>query len=677
MTINLQNAVTYDIETFPNCFTIAVENLNDDGAGMWEISHRMDQRRELMDFFMHLSRTQTPMIGFNNAGFDYPVIHAIFHNPLITVEQIYEKAMGIIKGVGGKFAHSVWPSDRFAPQIDLYKMHHFDNKAKATSLKWLQINMRSESVVDMPVPVGTMLTPEQTDYYLKPYNVHDVSKTKQFAHFSKDALDFRVQQVEKFGADVMNWNDTKIGEKMVIDRLGDELCFDRSSGRKQTRQTARTEIRLNDVIFPYINFEHPELNRVLDYLRRQVLRATEIKKLDIDTPIVKTKGVFTDLHAHVGNIDFHYGVGGIHGSVERKSFVSSEEWIIQDVDVAAQYPNIAIANNLAPAHLGQAFISVYSELPKERKRWQEQKGKKCVEANALKLASNGVYGKSNSVFSPFYDPQFTMSITVNGQLMLSMLAEQIAKIPSVTLIQINTDGLTYVIHKDDVEFSKQIWKWWENLTGLVLEDDKYNRMFVRDVNSYVAEDMDGNLKLKGAYWTPDPKDYAKSMAEAQPPAWHKNLSNVVSARAAVANMIYGVDPADFIYSCTNPYDFMCAVKVKGKSRLLWGDQEVQKTSRYYVSKDGAELIRWSPADGPLGQLKKNHKASQEDYDRIMAENGGQWDERIHFKSASVYEEKRTNLQAGHLTTLCNDVNDFNFNTINYDWYIKEAKKLII
>ncbi|MDT9702205.1 hypothetical protein, partial [Streptomyces sp. P17] len=116
-----------------------------------------------------------------------------------------------------------------------------------------------------------------------------------------------------------------------------------------------------------------------------------------------------------------------------------EEWLIRDIDVASLYPSIAIVNDLAPAHLGHSFVVEYANLPKERKEWQAKKGKKCVEANSLKLAANGTYGNSNSEFSVFFDPKYTITITVNGQLMLAMLVEWLLTVPTIRIIQANTD----------------------------------------------------------------------------------------------------------------------------------------------------------------------------------------------------------------------------------------------
>ena len=675
--IDLTNAVIYDIETFPNAFTLRMRCLLTDLEATWEISHFRDDRQTLMEWFNWLRATQTPMIGFNSINFDYPVIHFIFMNPTATVEQIYEKAMSIINSTD-RWGHLIWANDRFTPQIDLFKIHHMDNPAKSTSLKALQINMRSPSVVDMPIEVGTMLSQYEIDNLLIPYNGHDVDETKRFTLYSMDAIEFRLSLVEQFGVDVMNWPDTKIGARMMEDKIGKELCYDYSSGRRQTRQSPRSRIALNDIIFPYIKFENPEFNRVLDYLRSQVLKADEIKEAGNDGPArVKTKGVFTDLHANVQGVAFHFGTGGIHGSVSSQKIEATDEWLIRDIDVASLYPSIAIVNRLAPEHLGQRFVEVYSDLPKERKRWQAEKGKKCVEANTIKLAANGVYGNSNNPYSVFYDPKFTLTITINGQLMLCMLAERLMTVPTLKIIQINTDGITYYIHKDHEPHAAALCKEWEALTALVLEDVNYSRMWIRDVNSYVAEDMDDNLKLKGAYWSPDPLDYHGSVGAAQPPAWHKDLGNIVSVRAAVATMVHGVDPEAFIRMTNNPFDFMCRVKTRRSDSLFCGDETIQKTTRYYVSTDGRPLVKTSPPAGPEGAYKRAAKITQREYDAVMAETGGQWDERVCTKNKSRYETRRTGIQQGYVVTPCNKVEEFNFANLNYDYYVNEAKKLII
>jgi len=674
--MNLDNAIVYDIESFPNCFLFCMEMLNSDVNAIWEISDFRDDRQKLLEFFSHLARTQTPMIGFNNLSYDYPMIHHIWNNPNLTAQQIRAKNDQIFNSQD-RFGHIIWASDRFAPQVDIFKMHHLDNPAKSTGLKTLQINLHSPNVVECELGFDRDITVQEINDIAIPYNFHDVSETKKVVKHSADAINFRVGLIEKFGVEVLNWNDTKIGEQMVIQRLGDELCYDRSSGRRKMRQTPRSSIALNDIIFPYIKFENPEFIRVLNYLKQQTLRADEIASFTEDSPVIKTKGVFTDLSATVGGVMFDYGVGGIHGSVDRKRVESNEEWLIKDIDVASLYPSIAIVNRLSPEHLGEAFVQVYSDLPKERKKWQAEKGKKCTEANALKLASNGVYGKSNSLWSPFYDPKFTMTVTINGQLLLSMLIERLATVPSLQIIQGNTDGLTFLIHRDYLAQAEEHCKEWEKITALTLESTDFKSMYIRDVNNFIAVGMDGNIKLKGAYWTPDALDYQGSIASSQPPAFHKNFSNVVSTRAAVAHMVHGVDIEDFIRFCTNPYDFTCAVKISRSDRLIWGGKDQQRNSRFYISTDGMVLIKEMPPKGKLGAFKKANGVSDQQYESVMNQVGWQWDERVCTKNKSRYEVRQTQVIAGQMVTMCNDIKDFRFENVNYTWYIEEAKKLLI
>lgn len=672
MTFSLADAVVYDIETFPNVFTLHAEMLHSDTAATWEISHRRDDRQGLIHWFNYLRQRQAPMIGFFSLSFDYTVIHQLFMNPSLRVEQIYAIAQELINNKS-PFGKTIFESERFTPQIDLHKIHHFDNKAKTTSLKALQIAMRSPTVVDTPVPFGTVLTPEQTDAHIIPYNRHDVKETKRFALYSLENINFRIEMMDQISGDVLNFNDTKIGAKLLEQRLGEDVCYDRSSGRKVPRQTVRTRIALADIIFPYIRFDNPEFNRVLTWMKTQVLTPEDLDDPDAQ---IKTKGVFTGVKANVGGIDFYFGTGGIHGSVPPQRVIASDEWLIRDIDVAALYPSIAIVNKLAPEHLGQAFVVEYAKLPIERAKY-----KKGTSRNAsLKLGSNGVYGHSNNPFSIFYDPKFPMTITINGQLMLCMLAEWLLRVPTLQIIQINTDGITYRIHRDYEPQAKEVCKAWEAFTCLTLEDTNYSRMFIRDVNNYIAEDTKGKLKQKGAYWHPDPLNYAESISKASPSSWYKDLGNIVSIRAAIAYMTQGIDPDVFIRCHSDPFDFMCRAKVDRGSELRLGGKPMQRITRYYVSTDGQAMTKHSPPPkgASIGEFKRRNGISDTEYRRVLETLApGTWDERIHTKNRSKYEIRDTQIEAGWKITECNDASHFRFSNVDYRWYIEETRKLII
>jgi hypothetical protein len=666
--INLANAVCYDVETLPNCFTLHMELLHSEASSTWEISAFRDDRQALFAWFNYLHQTQTPMIGFFSLKFDYPLIHWLFFNPNATVQAIYEKSRQLAKLFDG-FSGMFWERDRFAPQIDLFKIHHMDNRAKTTSLKALQINMRSPTVLDSPIPFDVPVTSYQIDHDVIPYNKHDVKETKRFAFYSMGAIEFRLGLIDQFGVDVLNYNDGKIGAKTLEQRLGDDVCYDRSSGRRVMRQTPRNRIALSDIIFPYIRFDNPEFARVLEYMKTRVLRPDDLD--DPDAPL-KTKGAIS-ISADVGGLEFKFGTGGVHASVSAQRFAASGDWIIRDIDVAGLYPNIAIVNGLAPEHLGQAFVQEYKKIPEER-----AKHKKGTYPNAMfKLAANVPWGQSNNKYTIFFDPKYAMTIPINGQLMICMLVERLIHVPTLTLIQANTDGVTYRIHRSYEPFVVEICKWWQQFTCLKLEDANYNRMWIRDVNNYVAEHESGKLKQIGAYWHPDPFDYANSISNSSPPAWHKDLSALVTIRAAVAAMVHGIEPETYIRVHSDPFDFMCRARATQGSSLVLGGAPVQRTFRYYVAREGAPLVKISPPAGPAGAWKRRNGVSETDYNRRMAETGGEWCETVCTKNRSKYEQRETAVEAGWKVADCCDASRFRFDNVDYAWYVNEAKKLII
>ena len=658
----------YDIETYPNFFSMAMKDAATGQRWLFEISDRRNDWIEMNTAIQYMAGNDCRMVGFNNLAFDYPVVHhIILTGPTITPADIYAKVQSIFNAAFGMGA-TVWADERIVPQLDLYKIHHFDNKARATSLKVLEFNMRMSSIQDLPVEPGTVLTPAQMDDFIK-YNHHDVDATHDFYNESKKAIEFREQMTAKYNRDFMNHNDTKIGKDYFIMRLEEKdpaACFVKVNGKRTPRQTIRKSIDFKDVIFDYIKFDHPEFNRVLDYLKAQ--------------SITETKGVFDGLTATVNGFDFDFGVGGIHGSVESQVVQSTGDKLLIDLDVASYYPNIAIANQAHPEHLGQNFCAVYRDVYEQRKK--HKKG--TVENAALKLALNGVYGDSNNKYSPFYDPQYTMTITINGQLLLCMLAEKLMNIPGLDMIQINTDGLTVLCPVAELVTLQSIWRAWEAFTLLELESAVYRRMFIRDVNNYIAEYTDGKVKRKGAYeWDL---------------GWHQDHSQLVVPKVAERALLYGLPVEPLVVNHDDHRDFFLRAKLRGADKLLIrhdeAETQLQKVTRYYISKHGGSLVKQSPPvkGAKVGQWKRANGVHDGTYATVLEElralvaggvecgeldtTGVPWDERIHTKNQSKYKIRRTNFQAGQVVYVCNDTDQIDRDNINMEYYVAEVNKLV-
>jgi len=649
--------VVYDIETYPNVFTMKALHHTTRKRWTFEVSERRNDLDLIVQFMNTLAANQCRMVGFNNIGFDYPVIHMIHQTggAWITVENIYEKAMGIIQGnravhtvwESGGVVHAVWESDWAVPQVDLFKIHHFDNMARSTSLKALEFAMRMPRIEDLPFPVGKPLTPDQIDPLLE-YNEYDVDATDDFLTETKEMLAFREELAKDYGDDAfINYNDTKIGKQIFIRRLEGHTpgsCYQRINGRREPVQTIRQNIKLNDVILPMVKFTHPETNRILDYFQQQV--------------ITETKGVFKNVSCSINGFQLDFGTGGLHGSISNTTVTSDDEWIIEDWDVASYYPNLAIQNNLRPDHLGDLFCHIYADMYEQRK----QHAKGSTQNAALKLGLNGSYGDSNNQYSPLFDPQFTMAITINGQLLLCMLIEALMVDQSVKMVQVNTDGLTIKYPREIQPWVHLVTKWWEGVTRLTLEVAEYKSMYIRDVNNYIAVYTDGSIKRKGAY------EHNKE--------WHQDPGALIVPIAAEKVLVNGEDVREVICSHPDPYDFMLRGKAPGGSHLRWGTIRQQKLCRYYISTDGDYLEKVMPPKGPPGEYKRANSLTDDYYNSVMAEIGnGVWDERIHTKNKSVYETRVTGLHTVNTVQMANNMNEMTFGDIDYEWYIAETVKL--
>ena len=610
----MSNDYVYDVETYPNVFTLAVEHADAPLRWLFEISDLRNDSREIVAFLQYLKETNARMVGFNNLGFDYPVIHTLVRMGKSDARTLYDKAQAIFNSQdedGSKFAHLVSPSDRYVQQVDLFKIHHFDNKARSTSLKALEFNMRSDSIKDLPYKPGTVLTPEQIEV-LKKYNHHDVVQTKKFMHVTLDMINFREKLCTLYpGRDWINYNDTKIGKEFFTMKLEEAgvSCYEFGPGGRTPRQTKRPTIALKDAILPWIAFQSPEFTRVLNWLKDQV--------------ITETKGVFTDLTARIDGFEFVFGLGGIHGSVESEVIESDDVSVIVDLDVSSYYPNLAIANGFYPAHLGQTFVTIYKNLYEQRKSYP----KNSAENAMLKLALNGVYGDSNNQFSVFYDPLYTMTITLNGQLLLCVLAEGLMHIEGLRVLQCNTDGMTVRVPRDKKALVDLARHAWEDRTGLQLEEAIYKSMMIRDVNNYIAVKEDGSVKRKGAY------EYEME--------WYQNAGALVVAKVVEKVLVEDAPIRETVEQWPEIMDFMLRTKVPRSSYLQWGEEQAQNISRYYIAKDGKALHKWMPP---------------------LAKKPGEW--------------RCIGVESGWKVQVCNDVKDATL-PVDYDYYVREVEKLCL
>lgn len=614
--------VVYDIETLKGCFTYTA--INKDTEEIYQYVLHKD-RSDWDKLIQHLEQCKG-QIGFNNISFDYPVIHFILTcldgsmSREFIINQIYNKAQEIIQAQDeDKFNSQIRERDWKIHQLDLFKMWHFNNKARKTSLKALEISMNFPNVMEMEIEhTKEDITLEEVNHILE-YNLNDVLATYEFYKRSKDKIDLRKQLNKTYNISCLNWSDSRIGEQLILKLYCDKT--EQSIWDVKEMRTYRPKIDFNNLIFNYIKYDSKEFNNLLNKLK--------------NTSISKTKGGFEESVIYKG-FKYDLGQGGIHGCIKPGIYESDENYIIIDADVASLYPNIAIKNGLYIRHLGKEFIDLYDKEIVQKRLQAKKEGNKSI-ADALKLSANSVYGKSNDINSFLYDPQYTMATTINGQLLLLMLAEMLVdRIKDITVLQINTDGITVKLFNNNKTINSyyNICKQWEKFTNLELEYAEYSKMVIRDVNNYLAVYTNGKVKYKGAF------EIDKE--------FHKDNSFRIIQLALSDYFVKGIPVEQTIKNHRNIYDFC-------------GRQKFTKDSYGEIHE-----IRYNDNNA------YHHKEKQQKNVRYYISNSKTTFVKVYTKGSTEIINK------GYNVTIFNKFEEKkweNYN-INYSFYIKECYKII-
>ena len=700
---------TYDIETFGNTFTATFQNIKTDEFHVFVISHLKDDRVNFYSFLEELIVKKCKLIGFNNYNFDYSVIHKIIENKKQLLEKTADQSARIIKkwsndviGTLNNKSGKAYHSKIFIPQIDVFKINHWDNKNKSTSLKALEFVMEMDNIEEMPYEhFYELQTLEELNKVIE-YNIHDVKATTMFAKKTlKEQLKMRQELQKEYSVDFTNFNDPKIGEQIFLNLLSKELEIPKDD-LKHFR-TKRQFVSYKDAIIKNLEFKTPifqellkfyqsldkvptenikglltninyndsNLKRLLPFLNPEVVKETYKKKKLVKKEIEK-------LSLRVNNMNLDYGSGGIHGTdIKKKIWIEDDEHEIIDIDVTSYYPFLSIVNNFYPEHLGEAFIKVYKMIFDKRSSFP----KGHVLNLAYKLSLNGSYGKSKDENSFLYDPFFTICITVNGQLLLSKLIEEIfLECPDSKGIQANTDGVTLFIKRKDKEKILEICKNWEEFTKLKLEYAYYKKMIMRDVNSYYAVPTYCNtdkiynprdkadvksLKLKGFF------EITKD--------WHKDHSMKIVQYALFNYFINNIPVKQTIEESESIFEFCKMGKIKSnmKSEARFYDktgtqhiEKLNKLTRYIVTKQGVDLVKILP---PLKQETETQKIKKKTPNQLNIFD-------IVPDEFVVIPNREILFEAGYKCQVLNKIDPSKIHPKNYNldisYYINECEKVI-
>lgn len=629
--IDLNKLVVIDIETLVNLFTLYAKDVTTGKEKQFIIyndRHFVDEPHNLYRFLRNCKRNGYSFVTYNGIAFDMQVLHYFYdwctqqQDPLyefdnkFVIDQLYSKATNLInvQDTANRFENQIHESRLFLPTIDLFVQNHYNVPGKYTSLKWLEFAMCFPNLEEMPHPHNEPVTLEQIDDIIA-YNRNDVLATYEFYTRIKHETELRLKLTEEYKISLINSSEPDMARKIFGKMLCEQMGITYSELKQQ--RTIRKYVNFKDIIFPYVKFVTKPLQKVLN----------DIIDTNIDcNPHSKEKFQYV---FNYSGLEIYLGLGGIHACTSPGVYTPKDDEFIQDSDVTSFYPNLAIQNNVKPAHLGDDFNLIYNKIFEQRKLIPKKDPKNYI----YKILLNSTYGLSSEVNSYFYDKQFTYTITVNGQLSLIMLAEALTlSVPGIKILQMNTDGLTYVYKKQHKDIVEKICTWWQSVTKLGLEHAYYKKMVIQDVNNYIAIDTGDKIKKKGMFDTA--------------PLYHKNHSNLIIPKALEQYFVNNLPIEETIKSTENIFDFCAAVKKKNNFTL-----------NLYTNYNGVELVE-----------------EQQKVTRFIVGNSS----NAGLLMKDFDDGRKVSALANTLVQPLNKVVDTNAKNykLNYDFYIRKCKDII-
>ena len=569
----------YDIEVFQNIFHCSVKNTETNDIYKFEISERKNQLRELVKFFKQVDKYITwgdyyttninipanvIFCGYNNLHYDNPIINYIieYEDRLMqyNIPTICSSIFNLSKTITTSSEDNIdawkhWKYQIWFDTFDILTML-YSNKLRV-GLKEIQVTMQYPNVQEFVCDWTKPLPLEDFDSMID-YNINDIESTSELLNRCKKDVDLRIAIEDEYGVRVLSKDGVNIGMKILTQKYLEKTGLTWQDIKDL--RSPMSVIPLKDVILPFIKYDSPILQRVLDDMKNQIVSPGRKG--------YENKFVFN-------NLRYSVGVGGIHSVNSPEIIIPRDDEMLIDIDVASLYPSMLIEYEFYPKHLGKEFLEVYKQIKDERIEAKHNGDK--VKNETLKLALNGLSGNLQNEHNFCYSPFAVMQIRINGQLLLLMLAEKLTQI-GCRIVQANTDGLFVLLKKDVYSKVNSICREWEQLTKLTLEEDRFKAMYQYAINDYFAITEDNKVKEKGMFITTVKLG--------------KGLTPKIIPKAVISFFKDEISVEDTIKNCTDIRDFLMSEKTGKQWHVEYMNEEQQRTNRFYASTNGGYLWKW-------------------------------------------------------------------------------------
>lgn len=257
----------YDIEVFPNCFHCTVKKAGVDEYFKFEISERINQVKELIEFFTNVN--DKFIVGYNNIHYDNPIINFIIDQRFYNCNyfEICDKIYNLSQLIITSETSAPWRKYKYATKfatLDLLTMM-FSQKLRV-GLKEMQVTMQFHNVQEYDGDFSKPILKDDIDKMIA-YNINDVDSTEELLIRNVEPIKLRLGIEKEYGINVLNNDGMTIGMEILkmeyLKRTG--KTWDQIKDLK----TPCDAIDLEKVILPFIEYKTPVLQQLLTKLKNQ------------------------------------------------------------------------------------------------------------------------------------------------------------------------------------------------------------------------------------------------------------------------------------------------------------------------------------------------------------------------------------------------------------------------
>ena len=573
MIIKNKVCFVYDIEVFPNFFSIAIKNTESGNIKNYQICQWQNDLGEIIKLFLNQNIIR---ISYNGLDYDDPIINLLIINfSTLNNKPIWE-INAAIKQLSDEIVNSKdnnfssWSKYKYAhlfESLDLLAMR-FSQKLRV-SLKEMQVTMQYKNVEEYSGDFEIPILKDDISQIVA-YNINDVESTEELLKRSIQDIQLRLAIEEEFGISALNKDGVNLGMEIIKSKYLQATGFSWKDIRDL--RSPCDSVCFKDIIFSFIEFKTPVLQNLL----------SDLKSLCVDPNDNSFERTFV-----LGGVKHTFGMGGIHSVNTPEIFEPSDDEVLGDFDVNSMYPSIVCSQQLFPKHLGPIFVQVYNQIRLDRLTAKKNGDK--IKNETYKLALNGLTGNLQSPYSWVYDPEMVLKIRINGQLMLLMLAEAFSEL-GCRIVQSNTDGTFILYKKKQQKAVLEACSEWEQKTGLTLEADYFERFYQYAINDYLG------IK-KGWRDTHDPKFIKTKGLFIDKVSLGKGMAPMIVAEAINKYFIEGKDPKTTLKECKDILKFCTYQKVAKDFTVEYNNKVVRHINRYYMSTNGARIIKYKLENG--------------------------------------------------------------------------------